>query len=124
MVPLHNIILAFCAFLAIVFASTIVTRDTTTVLNSLNAEGSAMGALTTQTGAFTSSGCSVLSGLFSQTLQVENKIQQVATDIAANSGSFSAEGCNQIKAAISNLLPTHEAGLRLTAAKVYLPSTV
>jgi len=63
-----------------------------------------MGALTTQTGAFTSSGCSVLSGLLSQTLQVENKIQQVATDIAANSGSFSTQGCNQIKAAISNLL--------------------
>ena len=120
MLRLYNIILSFCAFFAIVFASTIVTRDTTTVVNSLNAEGSAMGALTTQTGAFTSSGCSVLSGLLSQTLQVENKIQQAATDIA-NSGSFSTNGCNQIKAAISNLLPTHQTGLSLTSSKVHPP---
>lgn len=125
MFRLQNIVLLFCAFLTTVFASAIVTRDVTTVVNSLNTEGSAMATLTTQTKAFTSADCSVLSGLLTQTLLVENKIQQAGTDIAANSGSFTATECDQIKTAISNLLPAHSLGLYLTSAKVYIlpPST-
>lgn len=103
-----------------VCASAIVTRDVTSVVNSLNAEGGSIGTLTTQTSAFTSSGCSALGGLLTQNIQVEIWLQQAATDIA-NSGSFSALECDRIRTAIANLILAHSAGLRLTTTKVYLP---
>ena len=121
MFRLQNIVLLFCVFLTTIFASAIVTRDVTTVVNSLNAEGSGMATLTTQTSAFTSADCSVLGGLLTQTILVENKIQQAGTDIAANPVSFTAPECNQINTAISNSLPAHSLGLYLTSAKVYIP---
>ncbi|PUU80817.1 hypothetical protein B9Z19DRAFT_1122963 [Tuber borchii] len=117
MLRLQNIVLLFCFFFTTVFASAIVTRDITTLVDSLNAEGSAMETLTTQTSAFTSADCSVLGGLLTQTVLLENKIQQAGTDIAASPGSLTALECDQIKTAISNLLPAHSLGLYLTSAK-------